>query len=406
MNATAATTRITTARWQWPALVAGLAALAVGAIAAIWQPTAFFRSYLIGWTFVLGLSLGGMALVMIHHLTGGVWGLALRRILEAQMRTLPLMALLFVPIGLVSHRLYPRVHASAANAGDTQRFYEVYSQREFVWGRCVAYFVLWILLAWRLAVWSRAQDATTSAIPSWKAQRLSGPGLVIYGITLHFAAIDWLMSIQGVTSTIFGPIVACSQLLSAFALAALVFTALAGHSDFQAALSRKVLVDIGSLLFTLVVVWAYLVWCQFMLIWIGDLPRDNPWWLARSRGGWQWVTAAIALFGFVVPFFLLLFRAVKQNLSGLGRTAGLLLAMQLVFADYQIMPAFHPARLMVHWLDLVVPLGLGGVWLAAFLWLLGRQPLAPRCDRNWQHAIQLRRLDEEESAREEAVAHE
>lgn len=405
MSTAAFTTRIATGRWAALALAIGLAALAGGASAVARQPVAFYRAYLFGWTFVLGLSLGGMALVMIHHLTGGVWGLALRRILEAQMRVLPLVALLFVPLVVGTPHLYPWAHAGAAPVDPLRRFFSDYFQRDFFFGRAIVYFVVWILLAWRLGVWSRAQDETSSASPEFKAQRLSGPGLALYGITLHFAAIDWLMSIQGFTSTIFGPIVAGSQLLSAFALATVVFTALARHPDLDAVRLRSVLGDIGGLLFTLVIVWAYLVWFQFMLIWIADLPRENTWWLARALGGWQWITAAIALLGFGVPFFLLLFRAVKQHSGPLRGTAALVLATQFVFAHYQVVPAFFPGRLALHWLDLLVAVGLVGIWLAAFLWLLGRRPLAPRCDRNWGQAVHLRRLEAEEDAREEAIAH-
>src|SRR5207253_3825745 len=190
-------------------------------------------------------------------------------------------------------------------------FFNSYFVPQFVWGRAAAYFVIWTAMAWLLGRWSRQEDQQDSTRPAQKCHNFSGPGLVIYGITLHFAAIDWMMSIQaGFTSTIFGPIVAAGQLLSALALALVILSFISTRAEFSGVLSSQVLRDLGNLLFTLVVVWAYLVWCQFMLIWIGDLPRDNVWWLARSRGGWMLIGVGIVVLHFGVPFFLLLFRAI------------------------------------------------------------------------------------------------
>jgi hypothetical protein len=228
---------------------------------------------------------------------------------------------------------------------------------------------------------------------------------VLYGISLHFAAIDWMMSLEpSFTSTIFGPIVAASQLLSALALAIIVLACLTGDGSLTA-LSPKVLNDLGNLLLTLVVVWSYLVWCQAMLIWMVDLPRDNVWWLARWDSPWRWASVVLAIFEFAVPFSLLLFRAVKQNIRRLAAVAVLVLLMQVFFVAYQLGPSLGAQRVSSHWMEFVMPLGLGGIWLAGSLWLLSRRPLAPIYDRNWPHALYLRDLDEEEAAREEALAH-
>jgi len=396
--------RDTLTRGRWWALAVGVIGLALCGIAGASDRTTLLRAYLAGWLFVWGMALGSLALVMVHHLTGGAWGIFVRRILEAQMRTLPLVALLFIPIALGAHYLYPWAEQSESAQG-LNRFYGNYFARDFVVARWIAYFVLWALVAWLLSWWSRRQDRSPDVWPAGYSQSLSGPGLVLYGISLHFAAIDWMMSLQSsFTSTIFGPIVAASQLLSALALTIIILACLVGDSSLPA-LSSKVLNDLGNLLLTLVVVWSYLVWCQAMLIWMADLPRDNIWWLARWNGPWRWTSIMLAVFQFAVPFFLLLLRAVKQNIRRLAAVAGLVLLMQVLFVVYQIGPALGGQRLAAHWMEFVMPLALGGIWLAFFLWLLSRRPLVLLHDRNWPHALHLRDLDEEEATREEALAH-
>jgi len=336
----------------------------------------FFCCYLVAWLFVWGMAQGSLALVMIHHLTGGAWGVVLRRILEAQMRTLPLVGLLFLPVGLGASHIYPW----AGSTGHTEnRFFSAYFQAQFVWGRAVGYFAIWIAMAWLLGRWSRQEDEQDSVGPARKCHNLSGPGLVVYGITLHFAAIDWMMSIQsGFASTIFGPIVVAGQLLSALALALVILSFIARRVEFANVLSSQILLDLGNLLFTLVIVWAYLVWCQFMLIWIGDLPRDNVWWLSRGRGGWSLVALVIAVLHFGVPFFLLLFRAIKQNIRVLSRIAALVLVMQFVFVAFQVIPAFARPTAGENWLIVPVAIPVAGIWVAAFLLLLSRRPILPR----------------------------
>jgi hypothetical protein len=202
----------------------------------------------------------------------------------------------------------------------------------------------------------------------------------------------------------FGPLTAAGQLLSAFALAVLIGTRLLPRPEVHAAVSSKVLNDLGGLLFTLLVVWAYLLWFQFMLIWIADLRRDNIWNLARDAGVWRVVTWLIALLHFVVPFFLLLLRRIKQSPPALAAVAALLIAMHLLFVNYQILPAYRgPAASGAPWMNFIMPLGLGGIWLACFLWLLERRPLVPLRDRNWPQAMHLRALDREEREREETL---
>jgi hypothetical protein len=405
MNPNESTIRHSFRRWCGLALVVGVVVVAVSYWLGRSTGPVFLRCYLVGWLFVWGLGMGSLVLVMVHHLTGGVWGLALRRILEAQMLTLPLSAALFIPLALAAPQIYPwpvQSSAGTASGGFRERYFEA----QFVYGRATVFFALWIGLAWLLRWWSRQQDRGGGAAVEWKCQNLSGPGLLIYGVTLHFAAIDWMMSLElPFTSTIYAPIVAASQLLSALACAIVVYAIVSTRSELAAALSRSVLNDIGNLLLTLVLVWSYLIWCQAMLIWMADLKRDNSWWLLRTTDPWRWLSILGAIFGLAAPLVLLLFRALKQHAIYLARIAALVLVIQVVFQGYQMLPRQEAALGASLWLLPVILVGLAAFWAALFLWCLESAPLTLLIDRNWQHARHLQELEREEIEREEALAH-
>ena len=322
------------------------------------------------------------------------------------MKTLPLMALLFVPIGFGLRYIYrwAILPPLAANAHHTLQ--ERYLQPDMFCWRAAGYFLVWLVLAFLLSRWSRKQDESNDARIAWKCYKLSGIGSLAFGIILHFAAVDWMMSLQTkFTSTIFGPLVFCGQLLSAYAACVVVFCLLAKRPDYERTVSTKAINDLGSLLFTFLILWAYMVWFEFMLVWIADLPHGTIWYLPRLEDGWNWLAIALVLFHFVIPFFLLLLRGVKRNPLLLGSVALLILVTQLIFVYLQIMPAFPATRPLDHWMDVLAPFGIGGIWLACFLWMLMQRPLLPRYDLNYGQAILLRKLDEEESARSETMAH-
>jgi hypothetical protein len=361
-------------------------------VGAFFSPVQFFAAYLAAYTYYLGLGLGCMAVLMIYHLTGGAWGFLSRRILEAGMSTLPLLALLFIPIACGTGYLYlwaqPEVVASDPKLQQQQFYLTV----PLFWVRAVLYFVVWLGLSFWLKWRSNEPERTAGPPVESNCGMLSGIGLVAYGISLHFASIDWVMSLQPVFhSTIFGPLVGSGQVLSAMALVIIAIAWLEGRPPLA--------------LVTFLIIWAYMAWFQFMLIWIANLPVDVIWYLPRSRDGWQWVITAIAILHFAVPFFLLLMRSVKQTPRLVGWVAGLILFMQLVFDYYQVVPAFNALRLVEHWMDFLTPLAIGGLWLAYFLWQLSSQPLLPWRDVSEEHALHLRRLDESEQALEEALSH-
>jgi hypothetical protein len=322
------------------------------------------------------------------------------------MKTLPLLAVAFLPIAAGIGYLYVWARPDAVAASEKLQYQQFYLQPTLFWNRAVVYFALWLTMAFLLSRWSRQEDETGNPRLTWKCLKLSGFGAVVYGISLHFAAIDWAMSLQPVFhSTIWGPMFAVGQLLSAFCFALVVLSQLIERAPLAEMASLKVRNDLGSLLLTLLILWAYMVWFQFMLVWIANLPVDIIWYLPRASFGWKAAIGAIAVFDFAIPFFLLLMRPVKQNSKAVAWIAGVILLMQLVFMYYQIMPGLAGDDIIEYAMGILVPIGLGGVWLAYFLWHLQRQPLLPPHDYNRAAALHLRHLDEEEAAREEGIVY-
>jgi hypothetical protein len=390
-------------RWS---LGIGIAALAVCLVGALFSPAQFFRAYLAAYLFWLGIALGSFAILMLYHLTGGAWGFLLRGVFEASMRTLPLLAVLFAPIAVGVPYLYSWANPEEVAASLQLRHNHLYLNAPFWWIRAALFFASWIVLAYVVSAWSREQDRTGERTVPRKFRLLAGPALVVYGLTITFASVDWTMSLDPkFYSTIWGPLFASGQLVSAMAFTVLVLGWLLATDPLQRFVSLEVLNDVGNLLFTFLVIWAYMAFFQFMLIWMANLRREVIWYLPRSRGGWQWVAWAVFLFHFAVPFFLLLLRDVKRSPAALMRVAALLLFMRLVYLYWEIMPNFPGTTIAEHWMDFLTPFAVGGPWLAYFLWQLKRYPVLPLHDINQEEAEHLRRMDQEEAARREAMSH-
>jgi len=408
------------------ALGVGVVSLLACVLGALLSPAQFFRAYLTAYQFYLGLPLGCMAIVMVYHLTGGAWGFLIRRLLEAGMRTLPLVAILFIPIACGLGYLYlwawPEIVAVNKNLQGKMIYFNLpflYPDLpSFWWLRAVLYFIVWLTIASFLNRWSAQQDETGSPLLPRKFRLLSAPGLVIYGLTITFASVDWVMSLQPTFhSTIFPPLFAVGQMLSGLAFAIVVLGWLITRPPLAKLFAVETFIDLGNLLFTFLIIWAYLAFFQFMLVWMANLPEEVIWYQPRGQGGWQWVAGALFVLHFAVPFFLLLSRDIKRNPPALAAVAGLLLFMQLVYMYFQILPPFSgpawqrllsdfPAdHLSVHWMDFLTPLGIGGLWLAYFLWQLKRCPVLPLHDLSREEAVHLRQRALEEAARQEAIRH-
>lgn len=363
----------------------GMIAAAVGIVGCIagllTQPEQFFRSYLFGFLFWVFLAFGATALLMVQHLSGGMWGLVNRRTLEAGSRTVPIVALLFLPVALGASHIYEWTHPESVS--EIVRMKLAYLNVPFFIGRAAFYFLVWMVLAYFLNKWSLQQDSRASSGLTDRLENLSGAGLVLMALVITFASVDWAMSLSpDWFSTIYGVLFIIGQALAAFAFAIAVLVRLIDREPFASVVSKNHLHDLGNLLFAFLMLWAYITLSQLIIIWSANLPEEIPWYIRRFHGGWQWVGYALIVFHFAVPFVLLLMRKTKRSALLLAKVALAILAMRFVDLFWTIVPEFHRERFSIHWLDLAAPVALGGFWIAAYLRQLVARPLLVADDPN------------------------
>ncbi len=359
-----------------PALIAGAAAVVLAALGAFLSPTQFLHSYLVAYMFWCGLALGSMAILMLHYITGGVWGVMIRRPLEAATRTVPLLALLFVPLALGVHELYEWADSAHLAQDPALQAKAFYLNVPFFLGRTVIYFGVWLILARTLNRWSLEQDVDYSPALSRRLQYLGRGGLLLYSLTMTFAAIDWVMSLEPHWySTIYGILIIGGQVLNAFAFVIVVLAALAEAPPMQGVIPTTTFHDLGKLMLAFIMLWGYFSFSQFLIIWSGNLPEEIPWYVSRLNGGWQVLGVGLILVHFALPFALLLSRSRKQNYRRLRWVALLMMVMRFVDLYWTITPAFSPRQFHVHWLDVVSFVAVGGLWLAMFSHQLQQRPL-------------------------------
>jgi hypothetical protein len=369
-------------RFRNRSLVAGCTALVVCLAGAVFLHGPFLESYLVAYLFWLGLALGCLAIVMLYHLTGGRWGAVIRRILESGMHTLPWMALLFLPLLFGIRRLYPWTMTGALN-DSTLQHQRAYLNIPFFVVRAILYFAVWNALAYFLERWSTEQDQTGNPGLLRRFQLLSGPGLVAYGITMTFASIDWAMSLDAHWySTIYGMIFLAAQALSAFAFVIPVLALLVRYKTLDGIVSANHFHDLGNLMLTFVMLWAYFSFSQFLIIWAGDLSEEIPWYLRRTQHGWQWIAIGLAAVHFFLPLLMLLSRRIKRNMTMLSCIAMGVLAMTFVDLYWLVAPAFSGIGVHFHWSVIVAAAGIGGIWLSIFAGDLKRHAPIPLQDPN------------------------
>ncbi|MGN6554179.1 MAG: hypothetical protein ACTHLW_10705 [Verrucomicrobiota bacterium] len=376
------------ARIQLIALVVGFVGLGVTAIGWFTNPRQFFFSYLYSFVFWLGLSLGCFVVTLIHQLTGGRWGYPTRRFLEAGFMSLPLMVVLFIPIFFGLRELYPWARPLEVAAQPVLQARHAYMNQAAYIVRQFGFLGVWIGMAMLLRKWSIAQDATTDAGPTRKARTLSGPGLVVFGLVGTFASLDWIMSLERHWySSMFAIIIIIGQILSAYAFAVIMLAFFRKQEPFAKVLTQTHYHQLGNLLLTFVLFWTYVSFGQLLIVYSGDLPHELEWYLHRIAGSWKTVVAALALFHFFLPFFLLLFRLAKQTVSALTVLAAMLFVMHIVAVYWLVMPALHHDGMAVSWLDFTALIGIGGVWLSVFLSRLKAAALLPQNDPGMQFAF-------------------
>jgi hypothetical protein len=366
---------------QSKALVVGVVFGVITLVFAFFNLRQFFHSYLISYILWFGLGLGSLALLMVHHLTGGGWGFLTQRLMEAGSRTLPLLALLFVPVLLGVKVIYPWADAAMVEANPIIASKTGYLNIPMYIGRVILYFGIWLALMYLLNTWSRRLDESGDTGNVVKLRRISGPGIVLYVLTLTFASVDWGMSLEPEWfSSIYGALYIVSQGLTVFAFNIIVLSYLAEHAPISRYVSIKYYHHLGNLLLAFVVLWAYISFSQFLIIWSGNLPEEIGFYLHREGGGLTGVSVVLMVFHFAIPMFLLFFRRLKKRVSYLRRIAVYILVMRCVDLYWNMNPAFHPNVLQVHLLHITTFLALGGIWVWFFLYQLGRRDLLPLND--------------------------
>jgi hypothetical protein len=375
---------------QQRGLIVGIAGLALGAVGAATNLPQFLHSWLIGFYFCLGLSLGSLALLMLQHMSGGQWGLVARRIFEAGTRVLPIVALMFLPVlfGMTSIFEWARPEAAQnpiiqAKAG--------YLNPTFFIVRAVIYFAFWMLLIFLLNKWSAEQDRGQGTTPadSVRFRTVSAPGLLFLVLTVTFASVDWIMSLDPEWfSTIFGLLTIAGWGLTTFALTIIVLSMLERSGVGTGILKPRHFHDLGKLLLAFTMLWAYLSFSQFLIIWSGNLPEEIPWYVQRTTGSWGYVAIALVVGHFFLPFTLLLSQDLKKRPKMLSRVAFFIICMRLLDLIWLVEPEFRPGTAFpIHWMDLAIPLGLLGVWLFLFARNLRSRALLPVNDPYFREAF-------------------
>ena len=370
----------------------GRRSLIIGAIVGVvaigegvFQPTVFFRGYLLSFMAWLGIALGSMVILMLRHLTKGGWGMIIRRILGAAMRTLPLLALLFIPLLFALPRLYPwaRPLGDVPDKNLRQHLQNITHSYLNVHGfiiRAIIYFAIWGTLIFLLTKWSKEQDRPPVRDNSARFKVLSGPGIILYGFTISFAAIDWTMSLDpSWISTIYPLIILIGEVLSALCFAVVIERILFRYRPMSELLKPEYVHDHGKFMLTFIMVWAYFSFSQWLIIWAGNLPEEITWYTKRLGGGWGWIGLFLVLFHFAVPFAILLSRPFKRDVTKLVWLAMWLMLMRYLDLFWVIEPNFSKT-ITVTWADIIVPVAMGGLWLAYFCRNLASMPLVPAYD--------------------------
>ena len=375
-------------RRSWLALGVGVVCLLLCLLGWFLEPRQFYMSYLFAELVWTGLALGCMAFLMIHYLTGGDWGWPVRRFCEAAAKTLPLAGVLFIPVFFGIHQIYPWAKPALVATDHVLQHKHPFFSSWFFIGRAVVAFIIWSWMAYLLNKWSREQDGTTNPAPMKRLRTLSGPGLVIYPLTITVVGVDWIMSLEpNWYSTMFPILICIGQMLSGLSFVILLLAWLEPRTSLAGIVGKQNYHHLGSLLLAMTMMWAYLAFGQLIVIWSGNLPHEISWYLHRIAGGWRWVLVFLVLFHFFGPFFLLLSRQMKRTRLALAAIAGSIFVAHIVDVWWMVMPSFYPHGIHVSWLDFAALFGIGGVWFFFFARNLESKPLVPMNDPRFAVAV-------------------
>ncbi|MFQ5700438.1 MAG: quinol:cytochrome C oxidoreductase [Acidobacteriota bacterium] len=371
----------------------GVAAIGLGvsAIIGIGQPAQLWRAYLVAYLFLLSLALGGLFFVLLHFATSAGWSVVVRRIAEHVMGTLPVLALLFLPLIFGLRALYPWSNPDIVAGDALLQHKQLYLNTGFFYLRAAFYLVTWSVLAWWFRAWSLRQDDSGEEAITLKLQRASAPALVVFGLTVTFAAFDWIMSLDPHwSSTIFGVYFFAGCVVAGLALLLILILWLQGRGLLTDMITLEHHHDLGKLLFAFVCFWAYIGFSQFLLIWYANEPEETEWYARRLHGGWSNLTIALAIGHFVLPFLFLLPRTLKRKRPLLLAAPYWLLVMHYLDLYWLVVPSLTRTRPGLHPLDLTVLGGLGGLFVAVLSFLMRQPGLVPLRDPRLEESLRFK----------------
>jgi len=380
---------------QTRGLIAGVVGLILCGVGFTTDSEQFYHSYLTGYLYWVAIAVGCLGWCMINHLTEGHWGLPARRIWEAASRTIPLLAILFLPIWFGMDHIFSWTHADPSDeilAGKA-----TYLNSTFFTVRALIYFGLWILFATLLSRFSMSQDSDDQAnydVWAFRLRKVSGPGLLFMALSVTFYSVDWVMSLDPHWfSTLFGFLFAASDLLAAMAFTIVMVKILEHTSPLDKLLKVQHYHDYGNLLMATVMLWAYMSFSQYLIIWSGNTQEEAPWYLARTGDGWVIISVILIAFHFMLPLLVLLTRRTKRASHHLVKIAIYMLVMRFVDLYWLVTPSFsHGGTVELHlssiWYDLAGLLAVGGLWLAYFAMNLKNKELVPLSDKRLQEALE------------------
>jgi len=361
--------------------VAGLGVVGT-IIGFVLNSTQAFHSYLIGYMLFIGLTMGTFAFIFVWYMTGGRWGLPIRRVWEAAGRNIYWAVILFIPILIGYKQLYPWAHPDLYrdNPNVTRLIHEYLNFNDML-VRAVVYFACFIVIIWVSNRWSAVQDRPHTSYLGHRLNGLGGVGVVIYFFGMSFAGIDWVMSLQPAwPSTIWAMNLVVGQGLLGLSVGIIMANVLVKYEPMDVLMNEVFFHDNGKLLLAFTMLWAYTAFSQWLIIWSGDLPEEISFFLQRLRGGWQYASLFLALFHFCVPFAMLLSASLKKNPAQLVWVAGWLMVMRWWDLFWNIEGAYHPGHFAFSWMDAVIPIALVAIWAVLFLRNYMAYPIVPLYD--------------------------
>jgi hypothetical protein len=383
-------------RMQMPALVLGVLGVAGSVIGFFTDAPEFYRAWLAPFVFWFLIAAGALGVLMLQYVTGGEWGVLIRRPLGAAARTVPLFLILGLPLLFGMEHVYVWADADVV-ARDHHIAQKTMWLNPMAWGvRALVYFTLWSLWAWRVRMLSLEFAKTRSPYTELSRRKWAASGLLMIVLTLTLASVDWVMSLEPKWySSMFGIAFTVGAGLSAFAFVTFFLTLLAPTQAMQDILKPTHFRDLGNLMLAFTMLWAYTNFSQFLLIWYGNLKEETPYYLTRMHGVWGWMATVLIIFHFFLPFFMLLMRSIKDNPRTIAVVTVIILVMRFVDVYWLVAPAHYGEHFHFSWITVAAFLAIGGLWLWAFIGQLKGQTIIPIHETWVEEAIREGALERE-----------